>query len=109
MIHHADDSSFDQEVLQQQGPVLVEFFTTTCQPCKQIEPWLQNIAQQFSGRVRVVKVDSTRARGVASFYGVRMAPTLIIFLGGEVMKVIQGKPPNQNHLVSFVQRYCQTA
>lgn len=105
MIHHADDSTFDDEVLQHQGAVLVEFFTTTCQPCKQIEPWLRDIAQQFSGKLKVVKVDSTRARGVASFYGVRMAPMLMVFRGGRVMQTIQGKPPNPNRLLALFQPY----
>lgn len=105
VIHHADDASFDDEVLQHRGPVLVEFFTTTCQPCRQIEPWLKSIAAQFSGRLKVVKVDSNKARGVSSFYGVRMAPTLVIFIDGKVMQVIQGKPPAQSRLVSFVQQY----
>ena len=105
MIHHADDSSFDDEVLQHQGAVLVEFFTPTCQPCKQIEPWLKDLAQKLPGKLKVVKVDSTRARGVSSYYGVRMAPTLIVFQNGNPMQSIQGKPPAPARLMTLVQPY----
>ncbi|MHC4431033.1 MAG: thioredoxin family protein [Planctomycetota bacterium] len=105
MLHHADDSNFQSEVLSHPGTVLVEFFTPTCQPCRQLEPWLRNLAQQFHGRLKVVKVDSTRSPMVSNHFGVRMAPTLIVFRGGQAMQAIQGKPPSPNRLVTFVQPY----
>lgn len=93
MIHHADDSTFEVEVLQHPGPVLVEFFTTTCAPCRQIEPHLRSIAAELAGRVKVVKVDSERARMAARAYGVQMAPTFIMFSYGQPHDTIQGAPP----------------
>lgn len=104
MLHHADDSSFAQEVLQHQGPVLVEFFTTTCAPCRQLEPHLRALAQRHAGQLKVVKVDSERSREVAQTYGIQMAPTLIMFYGGQPESAIQGAPPPAR-LAAFVQQY----
>jgi thioredoxin 1 len=104
MLHHADDSSFEQEILSHPGPVLVEFFTTTCGPCRQIEPHLRSLAQQLAGRVKVVKVDSDRAQGAARAYGVQMAPTFIMFVNGQPQDVIRGAPP-ANRLSAFAQSY----
>lgn len=87
------------------GPVLVEFFTTTCQPCRQMEPWLQKLEFDMRGRLKVVKVDSTRARLMCEFYGVKMAPTLIMFKNGEPLQMIQGKPPSPQRLYDFVEPY----
>jgi thioredoxin 1 len=105
VIGYADDHTFQQEVQMHRGAVLVEFVTPTCSACRQIEPWLQRLAQQLAGQLKIVKIDSTRARGVANAFGIRMAPTLIVFRDGQPMQTIQGKPPTPNRLLSFVQPY----
>jgi len=92
MLHQADDSSFTQEVLQYPGPVLVDFYTTTCQPCRQLEPELRSLATQIPG-VKVVKVDCGRAPNVAAHFGVRSVPVLIGFQNGEAVQRVNGKPP----------------
>jgi len=92
MLHQADDSNFDQEVRQAHGPVLVEFFTPSCGPCRQLEPHLRKLAGDLSGRLKVVKVNSNQAQQTASKYGVRMAPTLILFKSGNPINAIQGNP-----------------
>ena len=92
MLHHADDNSFVTEVIKHTGPVLVEFYTPTCQPCKQLEPDLRSVAQEIPG-VKVVKVDSTKAQEVATHYDVRSAPVLIGFKNGEPVQRVNGKPP----------------
>lgn len=104
MIQHADDSSFGMQVLSAQGPVLVEFFTPSCGPCKQLDPHLQQLARRFSNQIKVVKVNSEQSPKAAAFYGIRMAPTLIIFLNGEIKSVIQGAPP-VNHLIAAIRPY----
>lgn len=101
MLHHADDSTFQSEVLNHPGPVLVEFFTQSCGPCQQLEPHLRQLADRFHGRLKVVKVDSERSPSVAAHYGVRMAPTLMVFQRGEPRATIQGAPP-PNRLSGFV-------
>ena len=85
-----------------QGPVLVEFYTPSCGPCRQLEPHLRKLAGDFAGRLKVVKVNSNRAPGAASSFGVRMAPTLMLFSNGRPMQVIQGNPGPQR-LRSFAQ------
>ena len=92
MLHQADDSSFEREVLQHPGAVLVEFYTQSCQPCRQLEPELRQAAQENPG-VKVVKVDAGRAQQVAAHYGVRSAPVLIGFRNGEPVQRVNGKPP----------------
>ena len=104
MLHYADDSTFASEVLQHQGPVLVEFFTQSCVPCRRLEPLLRELASNLHGRLKVVKIDSERALQTAQNYGVRMAPTLMIFQHGEPRATINGMPP-ANRLQSFVQPF----
>ena len=104
MLHHANDSTFQSEVLHHSGPVLVEFFTQSCGPCRQLEPHLRQLAEQFYGRLKIVKVDSERSPAVSAHYGVRMAPTLIVFHQGKSRATIQGAPP-PNRLRNFVQPF----
>lgn len=104
MLHYADDNTFVSEVLQHQGPVLVEFFTQSCAPCRQLEPLLRELAGNLHGRLKVVKVDSERAFQTAQNYGVQMAPTLMMFQYGEPRATIRGLPP-PNRLQSFVQPF----
>lgn len=104
MLHHADDSSFAREILQHPGLVLVEFFTTSCAPCRQLEPHLRSIAECFAGQVKIVKVDSEESRGASKHYGVRMAPTFIMFRDGQPLDSIQGAPP-PSRLTEFVQSF----
>lgn len=104
MLHHADDSSFAREILQHPGLVLVEFFTTSCAPCRQLGPHLRSIAECYAGQVKVVKVDSEQSRGASIHYGVRMAPTFIMFSNGQPQNSIQGAPP-PNKLTDFVQSF----
>lgn len=92
MLHHADDSTFEREVLQHPGSVLVDFYTPTCQPCRQLEPELQGLSQKFPG-VKIVKVDATRAQQVATYYRVQSVPVLIGFKNGEPVQRVNGKPP----------------
>ena len=94
---YANDSSFSKEVLLEWLPVLLEFFTPTCQPCRQIEPWLQKLEFDVAGRVKIVKMDPTKSPLTSKFYGVRIAPTIMIFKNGDVLRTIQGKPPTPQH------------
>ena len=92
MIHHADDASFSREVLEHSGPVLVDFYTTSCQPCRQLEPELRSVSHEIPG-VKVVKVDCGQAAGVAQHYGVMSVPVLIGFKNGQPVTRVNGKPP----------------
>ena len=83
-LHEADDSNFDSVVLKAEGPVLVDFSATWCGPCKKLEPIVHEIASDYDGRLKVVKVDVDRAQATAAKYGVLSVPTLLIFRDGAV-------------------------
>lgn len=104
MIRTADDQSFNQILMSHQGPTLVEFVTPSCPACRQIEPWLQNLLRKFP-TLQVMKVDATRAPNAASYFGINMAPVLIVFKNGQPMQTIRGKPPTPHRLETLVAPY----
>ena len=83
-LYEADDSNFDSMVLKAEGPVLVDFSATWCGPCRKLEPIVHEIAAEYDGRVKVVKVDVDRAQATAMKFGVLSVPTLLIFRDGAV-------------------------
>jgi len=88
-----DDGSFDGEVLRSAEPVLVDFSAVWCGPCKKLEPIVKELAADYAGRVKVVKVDIDHARGVAAKFGVMSVPTVFLFKGGQVRDQIVGLVP----------------
>ena len=83
-IVHITDDTFETEVLQSQTPVLVDYWAEWCGPCKMIAPALDELAQAYAGRAKVVKVDIDQNRAVAMKYHVRSIPTLLLFKDGQV-------------------------
>src|SRR3954464_15959356 len=81
---HATDADFDQQVLQSDEPVLVDFWAQWCGPCKMIAPALDDLAQTYAGRAKVVKVDIDKHHPVALKYHVRSIPMLLLFKDGQV-------------------------
>ena len=81
---HATDTDFDATVLQSDEPVLVDFWAQWCGPCKMIAPALDELAESYSGRAKVVKVDIDQNRATAMKYHVRSIPMLLLFKGGQV-------------------------
>ncbi|MCE5233187.1 MAG: thioredoxin [Mizugakiibacter sp.] len=84
MITHISDSDFDSQVLQSDTPVLVDFWATWCGPCKAIAPVLEDIAKDYQGRLKVVKVDVDQNQKTAIAYSIRSIPTLMVFKSGKV-------------------------
>lgn len=90
---HVDDATFESEVLQSDVPVLVDFYATWCGPCKSLEPIVKELASEYQGRAKIVKVDIDKAPGVASSFGIMAVPTLILFKGGAEARKMTGFKP----------------
>lgn len=83
-ITHVTDDSFDSEVLKADGPVLVDYWAEWCGPCKMISPVLEEIAQEYNGKVKITKLNIDENPGTPPKYGIRGIPTLMLFKGGNV-------------------------
>jgi thioredoxin 1 len=85
--------NFEQEVVQSQKPVLVDFYADWCGPCKTVGPIVEELAAEYEGRITVRKVDIDSNPELARQYGVRSIPTLMVFKDGEAKDTIIGAVP----------------
>jgi thioredoxin 1 len=83
-IVHITDDTFEQEVLQSQTPVLVDYWAEWCGPCKMIAPALDQIASEYHGRLKVAKLNIDENQATPPKYGIRGIPTLMIFKNGNL-------------------------
>jgi thioredoxin len=87
------ESNFKVEVLDSSMPVLVEFGADWCQPCKQLEPVLHQLGEQWNGRIRMVQVNVDDSLNLTQTYGVMSVPTVILFVQGQPMERLTGFKP----------------
>ena len=98
------DANFDVEVLKASTPVLVDFWAPWCGPCRAVAPAVDAIAQEFSGKVKVVKLNTDEEQEVTIKYGVGSIPTLMVFKNGEMVERIMGNRPRAE-LAALVSRH----
>jgi thioredoxin 1 len=90
IVKNVNDNSFEQDVLQSDQPVLVDFWAAWCGPCRMIAPTVEAIAEKYAGTARVVKVDVDENPSISQRYGIKGIPTLILFKGGKEEERIVG-------------------
>jgi len=90
-----DDSTFDQIVLQAKMPVLVDFWATWCAPCRMVAPIIDELAEEYSGRISFAKVDVDHNSRIATRYNIMSIPTLLIFKKGEPVSHLVGYKPKE--------------
>ena len=83
-IKHVTDATFDSDVLKAGTPVLVDYWAEWCGPCKMIAPILDELAREYSGRLKIAKLDIDNNQATPSKYGIRGIPTLMLFKNGQV-------------------------
>lgn len=87
--------SFEEEVLESEIPVLVDFWASWCAPCRQVAPVMDRIAQEYEGSVKVAKVDVDAEQEIAGQFGISSIPTIALFEPGEQPKAVVGALPKE--------------
>jgi thioredoxin 1 len=93
---HLTDATFEQEVLKSDIPVLIDFWAAWCGPCRLIAPYIDEVSQEYQGKIKVCKLDVDNNQMTAMRYGIRSIPMLLFFKNGEVVDSILGAVPKKN-------------
>ena len=105
-ISHVTDDSFESDVLKSGTPVLVDYWAEWCGPCKAIAPVLAEVAKEYSGKLKIAKLNVDENPKTAASYGITSIPTMNVYSGGDVVKTIIGAKPKAA-LISDLQPFLQ--
>ncbi len=103
-IANISDDSFEEEVLKSELPVLVDFWAVWCAPCHMIAPSVENLAQSYKDKMKVVKINVDENPKTPANYGILSIPTLLLFKGGELKETIVGALP-QNKIEDAITKH----
>ena len=98
---HLTTETFEKEVLQYQGKVLVDFFATWCGPCRMLAPILEEIAEELEGQMNFYNVDVDESSNLAMQYGIMSVPSIVVFKNGEKVAQSVGVQPKEKLLAFF--------
>jgi thioredoxin 1 len=98
---HVTEDTFKTEVLDSADPVLVDFSAVWCQPCKMLDPIVKQLAGEWDGKVKVVKIDADENPNLVMQFGVMGIPTLLFFKSGEIKERITGFMPKEKLIARF--------
>ncbi len=104
-VTNTTDGSFNSDVLESDKPVLVDFWATWCGPCKAIAPHVEAVADELTGKAKVVKMDIDSNPQTPAKYGIRSIPTLLVFKGGEVVDQLVGNPGSKSKIADLLSRH----
>ena len=90
------DESFESEIMQSETPAMVDFWAAWCGPCRMVAPVVEELANQYQGKIKVAKMDVDQNRQTPAKFGIRNIPTLILFKDGEVAQTIVGAQPKSS-------------
>ncbi len=105
LIIEINDQNFQQQVLSNPLPVLVDFWAPWCGPCKMIAPKLEELAKEYEGKVTIAKVNVDNSPMIAGQFGIRSIPTLLFVKGGKVMDQVIGNVPKsdiESHIKALI-------
>jgi len=101
LIQHVTDDTFEPEVLKAEVPVLVDYWAEWCGPCKAIAPILEEVAEQYSGKLKIAKIDVDANTEVPKKFNIRGIPTLMLFKNGN-MEAMKVGAMNKSQLTAFL-------